>query len=75
MTYLLTVLIGFIVILFITQLIFFELTRKKMKENRNVDWFLSLDKTSTNIFYSYWVLFLPWLLLEAYFIGQRTSGR
>lgn len=45
MTYLLTVLIGFIVILFITQLIFFELTRKKMKENRNVDWFLSLDKT------------------------------
>ncbi len=45
MTYLLTVLIGFIVILFITQLIFFELTRKKMKENRNIDWFLSLDKT------------------------------
>lgn len=44
MQYLFILLASFIVILFITQLIFFEITRKKMKERNNIDWFLSLDK-------------------------------
>lgn len=44
MYYLFILLAGFIVILFITQVIFFELTRKKMIKAQNTNWFLSLDK-------------------------------
>lgn len=44
MQYMLILLISFIAVLFIMQLILFEITRNKMKKMNNTKWFLSLDK-------------------------------
>jgi len=44
MEYLFVLLATFIAILFLMQLVFFEITRKKMKNNENINWFLSLKQ-------------------------------
>jgi len=44
MEYLLVILGIFIGTLFFTQVIFFEIGRRKMKEAKNIAWFLSLDR-------------------------------
>lgn len=44
MQYLFVLLVTFIGMLFLMQVVFFELTRNKMKKAENVNWFLSLNK-------------------------------
>ena len=44
MEYLIVLLLIFIGVLFLMQLVFFELTRSKMEKANNINWFLSLDK-------------------------------
>lgn len=44
MEYLIVLLLIFIGILFLMQVVFFEMTRSKMEKANNMNWFLSLDK-------------------------------
>ncbi len=44
MEYLIILLLVFIAILFLMQVVFFEITRNKMEKMNNINWFLSLDK-------------------------------
>lgn len=44
MAYMFVLLGSFIIVLFLMQLVFFEITRSKMKKNDNISWFLSLKK-------------------------------
>ena len=44
MGYLIILLLVFIAVLFLMQLVFFEMTRSKMEKANNINWFLSLDK-------------------------------
>lgn len=44
MEYLFILLATFIGMLFLMQLVFFEITRSKMAKAENVNWYLSLDK-------------------------------
>ena len=45
MEYLFILLATFIGMLFLMQLVFFEITRSKMAKAENVNWYLSLDKS------------------------------
>jgi len=42
--YIIILFVSFIVIMLLTQLIFFEISRNKMMKTNNLNWFLSLDK-------------------------------
>ena len=42
--YVIVLFVGFVVMMFLTQLVFFEMARKKMVEANNLNWFLALDK-------------------------------
>lgn len=44
MAYMFVLLGSFIVVLFLMQLVFFEITRSKMKKADNINWFLALKK-------------------------------
>ncbi len=44
MEYLFVLLLMFIVMLFVMQIFFFEMARRKMKRIKNVNWFLSLNR-------------------------------
>ena len=44
MEYLFILLASFIGVLFLMQLVFFEITRNKMSKENNMNWFLSLKK-------------------------------
>ena len=45
MGYIIILLLTFIGMLLLMQLIFFELSRSKMKKENNMNWFLSLDRS------------------------------
>ncbi len=42
--YIIVLFVSFITIMFLTQVLFFEISRKKMIEAHNLNWFLSLDR-------------------------------
>ena len=66
MEYLIVLLLIFIGVLFLMQLVFFELTRSKMEKANNINWFLSLDKP-----FSYnRVGYMVFLCLICYFISS-----
>ena len=44
MEYLMILLLIFIAVLFLMQVVFFEITKSKMEKMNNINWFLSLDK-------------------------------
>lgn len=69
MEYLIVLLLIFIGVLFLMQLVFFELTRSKMEKANNINWFLSLDKP-----FSYnRVGYMVFLCLICYFISSPVE--
>lgn len=64
MEYLLILLGSFIGMLFLMQLVFFEITRSKMAKAENVNWFLSLDKpfSYNRVGYMLFICFICYLI-------------
>lgn len=57
MEYLMILLLIFIAVLFLMQVVFFEITKSKMEKMNNINWFLSLDKPLIIIVLDIWSFF------------------
>ena len=69
MEYLMILLLIFIAVLFLMQVVFFEITKSKMEKINNMNWFLSLDKP-----FSYnRVGYMVFLCLICYFISSPVE--
>lgn len=64
MEYLLILLGTFIGLLFLMQLVFFEITRNKMAKAENVNWYLALDKpySYNRVGYMLFICFICYLI-------------
>ncbi|MFR1597150.1 MAG: hypothetical protein ACLSUR_05005, partial [Coprobacillus cateniformis] len=64
MEYLFILLASFIGVLFLMQLVFFEITRNKMSKENNMNWFLSLKKPFNyhRVGYMFFICFICYLI-------------